>query len=1025
MKTKKRLSLFLAFCMLLTVFSGLSLPAFAEGETWTDVGAIEALRTAAATDGAYIRLTADITFSDGRAVDVPADTAVVLDLNGHTVSRGLTGINASSGRYSNCFTVEGKLTIEDSSGDDSGRITGGYCTMHGGGINVTGGELILNGGSVCDNVVSPSSGVGGGIYVNNGSFTMNGGLIYDNSAGSGDSSTNGRGGGVGLIRSTFTMNGGRIFSCGVRTGQYNVNRNSSSANGGAVFVGIDSTFTMTGGQLGGLLDLSANQGLDNQASKAGAAVYVNGYSESSDGSVYPAGTFHMTGGTIKGSYCTGTPGGAVYVGDRAEFTMSGDSTIQNGQGDSVYVDKGGIFEMSAGLITKNKNSTVRVNGTFNMTGGSITENAATFGGGVFVGANGRFTISGSALISANSASSAGGGVYLKVPTDNDPEYYGGVFTMNGGTISDNKVIYYSRSASLGNGDGGGVWIGNTCTFNMTGGTITGNHSAHLIYHDEAEYNSSTWHVGLGGVFVNDTATFNLSGPSRIYGNVIGDKPLSIAPRVESDVVLGGRARINVTGDLTGAYVGLMHSVENQPSAYIEGYDSNDDFKESEVMTAGYDTYNPDVHPMAYFFPNVEGFAVVDDNGQAKVQRHVHAFTETLNDAGDTLTVACTGCDLSTELKISAVGGQYTGEPYPATLAIRPEMRMVADEAPDAEGIEYLKDGVLLTGAPVEVGNYTARFPVPIGGVRYTVTVDYAVTAPAHDCVWEFRGFTWTDDPTSPVGRAATANYACTVAGCGNTTTVPAEIAPASLPAAKCFETQTVTLTATVSATASPDGEAHSGTDTVTVGAIGSHDFDDSIEANVTTQAATCTVNGFKKVKCSRCEEVQTTTLYAPGSHDFDETIEANVTTQAATCTVDGFKKVKCSRCEEVQTTTLYAPGSHDFDETIAENVTVVAATCTAAGSKTVKCSRCDETKRTSIKALGHDWGNWVVVTPATETEEGLERCTCARCGKTMDRVIPVGGEETPEFCGTSNFRALIEAFRNIFRTILSWFRKAC
>ncbi len=36
--------------MLLTLASGLSLPAFAEGETWTDVGTLAALRTATATD---------------------------------------------------------------------------------------------------------------------------------------------------------------------------------------------------------------------------------------------------------------------------------------------------------------------------------------------------------------------------------------------------------------------------------------------------------------------------------------------------------------------------------------------------------------------------------------------------------------------------------------------------------------------------------------------------------------------------------------------------------------------------------------------------------------------------------------------------------------------------------------------------------------------------------------------------------------------------------------------------------------
>jgi LPXTG-motif cell wall-anchored protein len=42
----------------------------------------------------------------------------------------------------------------------------------------------------------------------------------------------------------------------------------------------------------------------------------------------------------------------------------------------------------------------------------------------------------------------------------------------------------------------------------------------------------------------------------------------------------------------------------------------------------------------------------------------------------------------------------------------------------------------------------------------------------------------------------------------------------------------------------------------------------------------------------------------------------------------------------------------------------------------------------TVSALGHDWGEWVVTKPATETEEGQETRTCARCDETGTRTIP-------------------------------------
>ncbi len=42
-----------------------------------------------------------------------------------------------------------------------------------------------------------------------------------------------------------------------------------------------------------------------------------------------------------------------------------------------------------------------------------------------------------------------------------------------------------------------------------------------------------------------------------------------------------------------------------------------------------------------------------------------------------------------------------------------------------------------------------------------------------------------------------------------------------------------------------------------------------------------------------------------------------------------------------------------------------------------------------MPALGHEWGDWKVTKPATDTEEGIEERTCARCGATETRAIPV------------------------------------
>lgn len=121
------------------------------------------------------------------------------------------------------------------------------------------------------------------------------------------------------------------------------------------------------------------------------------------------------------------------------------------------------------------------------------------------------------------------------------------------------------------------------------------------------------------------------------------------------------------------------------------------------------------------------------------------------------------------------------------------------------------------------------------------------------------------------------------------------------------------------------------------------------------------------------------------THTAGEPTQENVV--PATCTTDGSydEVIKCTECGEVMSTThktIPAPG-HKFVDT------VVAPTCTAQGYTLHKCSVCgEETKDTYKDALGHEYGEWVIDTPATEDAAGSKHRDCVRGDDTQTEVIP-------------------------------------
>lgn len=91
-----------------------------------------------------------------------------------------------------------------------------------------------------------------------------------------------------------------------------------------------------------------------------------------------------------------------------------------------------------------------------------------------------------------------------------------------------------------------------------------------------------------------------------------------------------------------------------------------------------------------------------------------------------------------------------------------------------------------------------------------------------------------------------------------------------------------------------------------------------------------------------------------------------------------------------------APHAHAFTERVEDDAYLASmATCTvpAAYYLSCECGAAGTDTFSAGSALGHGWGDWEVVTPATCTEPGVEGRTCASCGATESREIAATGHD--------------------------------
>lgn len=386
------------------------------------------------------------------------------------------------------------------------------------GVTVSGGDFTISG----ETRISGNR-PRGGVYVGLGRFTMKSGGIFHN----GIKSYEAEGGGVRVYKSEFVMEGGGIFlneaadspsarggglalsddSTGFMSGVARIYDNTAAASGGGVFLD-GSNFEMddVAAIENNSLTLLASGGAGKPS--GGGGVYMQ---NSSNLTMRGKSKISGSRAVINNPYTSG--GGGVCALENSRVEMHGRSSVernimsninnQAAEGGGVYLSSSVLMMYDEARVAENRAdysgggvylSEYRggIEPVLALYGGaSISGNTARHGGGVSVLGAGRVGLYGGSVSSntaANSAgvSSTGGGLYNLRDAS---------FTMTEGSISDNKVL----SSSAGSGGGGAYWGG---TFTVSGGSVSAN---------------STVNGDGGGLWISGYGALSMSGNSLVYG----------------------------------------------------------------------------------------------------------------------------------------------------------------------------------------------------------------------------------------------------------------------------------------------------------------------------------------------------------------------------------------------------------------------------------------------------------------------------------------------------------------------------
>ncbi len=188
---------------------------------------------------------------------------------------------------------------------------------------------------------------------------------------------------------------------------------------------------------------------------------------------------------------------------------------------------------------------------------------------------------------------------------------------------------------------------------------------------------------------------------------------------------------------------------------------------------------------------------------------------------------------------------------------------------------------------------------------------------------------------------------------------------------------------------------------------------------VTVSNPTCTSEGYRDYKCSKCGVVTNSASigrvsHSPNMSSASCTEDKRCTmcgcvlqsktghhysdqyyTKAPTCNAGGAMLQKCSGCGETKIVQVGPTGKHNYK---AESTN---ATCTQPGSSYEICTVCKLKRNvTNTNPLGHlfDESNYTVTKAPSATETGAGVCRCKRsgCDATRTITIPATGKVEPE-----------------------------
>ena len=317
-------------------------------------------------------------------------------------------------------------------------------------------------------------------------------------------------------------------------------------------------------------------------------------------------------------------------------------------------------------------------------------------------------------------------------------------------------------------------------------------------------------------------------------------------------------------------------------------------------------------------------------------------------------------------------------------------------------------------ADAAVGSVTTapKCGVP-GNTAYTATFAEAwaetqtanVPIDALEHVWGEATYTWGEN-----NATCTAERTCTREGCTGKETETVETGRSVTVEPKCGVAGEATFTATFTNEAFED-QSTNGEVAALAHLWGDAAYNWGANNATCTAKRTCTRDNCDGEETANATVTSTTTdpkcgvagntaYTATFEEDWCETQTANVPITAlehlwgepsyswsadnAKCTAERL----CTRegCTGKETETVDS----------VKNVTAAPA-CEAAGEAEFTATFTNEafTAQTAtgpVAAIGHNWGEWETVTPATATETGLEKRGCTRCDAEETRIIPAEGE---------------------------------